>query len=94
MPVGSKPAGVSPYGIHNMAGNVGEWVADRYDEDYYVRSPTQNPQGPDSGDYKTRRGGDWFIDVGFLRTGYRFVEGFPGVRSNRVGFRCVTPVPE
>jgi formylglycine-generating enzyme required for sulfatase activity len=48
--------------------------------------------GPDSGDYKARRGGDWFISADFLRTGLRFIEGHPGKRSNRVGFRCVTPV--
>jgi serine/threonine protein kinase len=92
VPAGSKPAGVSPYGVHNMAGNVGEWVADGYDDDYYAGSPARNPQGPDSGDYKVRRGGDWFIDAGFLRTGHRFIEGHPSMRSNRVGFRCVTPV--
>jgi hypothetical protein len=40
------PAGVSPYGVMDMAGNVGEWVNDTYDGSYYNYSPVNNPQGP------------------------------------------------
>ena len=64
-PVGSFPAGVSPYGAHDMAGNVWEWTLDEYDGGYYARSPMYNPvnvsdvglgDGPD----RTLRGGGWF----------------------------------
>jgi formylglycine-generating enzyme required for sulfatase activity len=48
-PVGSYEAGKSSYGAYDTAGNVWEWVADRYDAKSYRRSPTRNPQGPTAG---------------------------------------------
>jgi len=54
--VGSFPGDRSPYGALDMLGSVGEWVADRYDQDYYQYSPYANPQGPETGDTCVARG--------------------------------------
>ena len=61
-PVGKYPDGASPYGALDMAGNVWEWIADWYDENYYKDAPTRNPTGPISGQYRALRGGSWFND--------------------------------
>ena len=88
-PVGSRPIGGSPYGAHDMAGNVWEWVNDWYDERYYLRSPNRNPTGPKSGENKVLRGGSWYSHTSsYLRVAYR-IRANPDVRNRRiVGFRC------
>jgi formylglycine-generating enzyme required for sulfatase activity len=54
--VDSYPLGASPYGVLNMGGNVSEWVSDWYSPTYYLSSPVDNPQGPDSGEVHVNRG--------------------------------------
>jgi len=85
--VGSYPSGVSPYGAHDMAGNVWEWVADWFDAAYYQRSPERNPKGPDSGTSRVLRGGSWLNDPFSLRAAARSLNT-PDHRSNSSGFRC------
>lgn len=60
-PVGQYESGKSPYGAYDMAGNVWEWVADFYDENYYKNSPARNPKGPDSSNRFVVRGGSWTV---------------------------------
>jgi formylglycine-generating enzyme required for sulfatase activity len=87
VPVGSKPAGASPYGALDMAGNVWEWVADWYDVSYYLSSPASNPQGPTSGEEKVFRGGSWGYLPQFTRTTDRGCN-HPWYAGPNIGFRC------
>ena len=85
--VGFLPLGVSPFGIFDMAGNVAEWVNDRYEPDYYLHSPQLNPTGPINGYYRVYRGGSWEGEYPRLRTTRR---GWTGgdTQEGYIGFRC------
>jgi formylglycine-generating enzyme required for sulfatase activity len=85
-PVGAQPAGASPFGALDLAGNAMEWVADFYDAGYYAISASVDPQGPATGVYHVKRGGSFMGDPQTVRASYR-VEGFPVGLSN-LGFRC------
>jgi formylglycine-generating enzyme required for sulfatase activity len=93
--VGSYPAGASPYGIRDMAGNVSEWVADEFDRDYYQHSRERNPDGPHphfweygyAGYTRVIRGGSWLNVPVYLRTTARFSLN-PSVSLQVLGFRC------
>ena len=90
-PVGSYPAGASPYGALDMAGNVMEWLADWYAEDYYTLSPDENPIGPSSGLMRVVRGGSWYDNEAILRVSNRG-RNFPdNWFIDFYGFRCMRP---
>jgi formylglycine-generating enzyme required for sulfatase activity len=87
--VGSYPAGATPTGIFDMAGNVAEWVSDWYSPTYYSQPEASglNPQGPPVGTQKVLRGGSWDARIFFARTIHRqSLE--PDQSRIWAGFRC------
>ena len=93
MPVGSfSPHGDSPYGAADMSGNVSEWVADWYADDYYQYASANNPLGPTSGTEKILRGGAWFFEALYAQTAFRYNLN-PEYTYSFTGFRCaLSPV--
>ncbi|HNT56089.1 MAG TPA: SUMF1/EgtB/PvdO family nonheme iron enzyme, partial [Anaerolineaceae bacterium] len=83
-----SPAGDSPYGCMDMAGNVREWCADWYREDYYLISPKSSPPGPLEGQYRVTRGGSWDYEARYVRAANRN-RNIPGNREPDQGFRCL-----
>jgi formylglycine-generating enzyme required for sulfatase activity len=86
-PVGHYPAGASPCGAMDVAGNVCEWCNDWFDDNYYSSSPNNNPQGPSTGSSRVLRGGGWFSRAWDLRCSSRGW-GSPASRDGSLGFRC------
>ena len=92
LPVGRLPAGASPYGVLDMAGNAAEWVADYFDPGYYTYGPDRNPTGPDEVLDHVLRGGSWDSPYTHAQTFFR--DSSHSARPNpRVGFRCALTLP-
>jgi eukaryotic-like serine/threonine-protein kinase len=90
-PVGEKSANL--WKLFDMLGNVGEWCLDSYQAVYYGDSPTQDPEGPQSGTGKVLRGGSWNRDPEELRTSFRgwcFTDAWNVVDD--LGFRPALPI--
>ena len=91
-PIGNRELGRSPYGVHDLAGNLYEWVADWYDEAVYTTNPTINPRGPVEGAAKVQRGGSYLNNPYRLRAAFRS-KGDPTEHAPNVGFRCAQDAP-
>ncbi len=88
VPVGSYPEGKSPYGLHDMSGNVWEWV-----DSYYLPHPGNTVHRAEYGeDKRILKGGSWFdcLSYGCGLSAPTFNRSFftPEVRNNSFGFRC------
>ena len=79
------------FGLHDMHGNIGEWCADWFAENYYSQSPKQNPQGPRDGEDRVVRGGSWSYNGSHCRAAHR-LKLAPGFRNFIVGFRVVLAI--
>jgi formylglycine-generating enzyme required for sulfatase activity len=84
-PVGLKRA--NGFGLYDMLGNVWEWVNDWHDPDYYQNSPSQDPTGAASGQWRVSRGGSWTQNTFDVRVSYRSPNS-PTFRNSVIGFRC------
>jgi formylglycine-generating enzyme required for sulfatase activity len=83
----------SPFGLHDVVGNVSEWVYDWFDRYYYDAYPPDswpsNPQGPELGLRRIIRGGNWYIPSEFSRVSFNSGGGPPEWHWHvLLGFRC------
>lgn len=88
MPVGSFPEGVSPYGVHDMAGNAWEWV-----DNWFKPYPGNKHPDENYGErFKVLRGGSWYdctyYKCGISAPSYNRIFFDPRTRNNNFGFRC------
>jgi formylglycine-generating enzyme required for sulfatase activity len=87
--VGHTPSGVSPFGVHDLAGNVWEWCLDTW-TGYAELADLVDPchQGDTRSGSCVVRGGSWSLRAALLRSAYRL--GLrPQVRILDLGFRVV-----
>jgi iron(II)-dependent oxidoreductase len=80
----TSKAGMSPYGVHDMAGNAEEWVSTRF---YYYDDLTEGGLPLPVGDQRTVRGGSWASTRHLIRSSYRRGVN-PQNNSIMIGFRC------
>ncbi|MDX9720680.1 MAG: SUMF1/EgtB/PvdO family nonheme iron enzyme [Myxococcota bacterium] len=86
--VGDHPVSRSPYGIHDLAGNVAEWVRDTYEADAYQTLGNNDPLSETGSSRRVLRGGS-YRDFPENLSGLARARLDANARPDHVGFRCV-----
>jgi formylglycine-generating enzyme required for sulfatase activity len=85
-PVGSFAA--NAFGLHDLIGNVWEWTADCFTDNYGSAASDSAPRDQAGCTARTVRGGDWFSSAFSLRPAAR-AKANPDAHNDDIGFRVV-----